>query len=492
MEIYITSSIAGFIAFDENLNIIDYNLFKEEEIPSNFVKIENNEILTEEIDLINKLIKDYDNILIESNIRLSNYASYLNIDNKEKIHIQTPNRGGDYLRSNLAIILSEIGFFNSEKLDDSKKFNNNLNGLDNSSNRLNNSSNRLDNSSNRLDNNFNRLDNSSNRLDNNFNRLDNSSNRLDNNFNRLNNKSKIISIYNKIAIFKMKESSKEEDKLIIQAINSIDEIDESISKLTERIREWNIIYFPEIDIIQNNESFINLIANNTREEIVKSPPDVILKNNEIDIENGSIGADIEVEDIEMINSFAKSIQSLQKTRNKTEEYIDKKMEKLAPNLRDLLGSSLAAKLIAHIGGIKSLSMYSASTIQIMGAEKALFRHLKTGERPPKHGLIFQHPQVRTNNWWIRGKIARTLALKISLAVRKDVFSKEFDPSISESFIERVEQIKKDNPFPKKTAKRRKDERDFEKGKRFKPYRKTKKIKNKQKNKKFKNKKRKKR
>ncbi|RBQ22312.1 putative NOP5 family protein [Candidatus Methanobinarius endosymbioticus] len=168
----------------------------------------------------------------------------------------------------------------------------------------------------------------------------------------------------------------------------------------------------------------------------------------------------------MINSFAKSIQSLQITRNKTEDYIDQKMEKSAPNLRDLLGSSLAAKLIAHIGGLKSFAMYSAATLQIMGAEKALFRHLKTGERPPKHGLIFQHPQVRTNPWWVRGKIARTLALKISLAVRKDVFSNNFDPNISESFLNRVEEIKKENPFPKKTTKRRREERDFEKNKRF--------------------------
>lgn len=137
------------------------------------------------------------------------------------------------------------------------------------------------------------------------------------------------------------------------------------------------------------------------------------------------------------------------------------MEKLAPNLRDLIGSSLAAKLIAHIGGIKNLSMYSSSTIQIMGAEKALFRHLKTGERPPKHGLIFQHPQVRTNNWWIRGKIARTLALKISLAVRKDVFSGEFDPNISEGFLERVEEIKK-----KTILSQKKDNQKKERGKKL--------------------------
>lgn len=420
MEIYVTNSIAGFIAFDENFNIIEYNLFKEEEIPSNIVKMENNEILIEEIDLIRNLSKNYDNIIIETNRNLSNYISHIGIEEKDKIKIKLPNNGGEYLRSNTDDILFEIGFFGSDELD---------------------------------------------------------------------NKSKLNSIYNKIAVFKMKESSKDEDKLIIQAINSIDEIDESISKLVERIREWNVIYFPEIDIIHNNESFINIIAENkNREEVIESPPEVILKNNDIDINEGSNGADVEIEDINMINDFAKSIQSLQKTRNKTEDYIDKKMEKLAPNLRDLLGSSLAAKLIAHIGGIKNLSMYSAATIQIMGAEKALFRHLKTGERPPKHGLIFQHPQVRTSNWWIRGKIARTLALKIALAARKDVFSGEFDPNINESFLNRVEQIKKENPFPKKTTKRRKEERDFEKGKKSKPY-KTNKKKKKRKSKKKKGKKR---
>ncbi|WP_054834976.1 hypothetical protein [Methanobrevibacter arboriphilus] len=125
MEIYITSSIAGFIALDEKLNIIDYNLFKEDDIPLNFVKIENNEILTEEIDLIRGLIKNNDNIIIESNIRLSNYISYLGTEYKDKIHIQTPNRGGgNYLRSNLENVLCEIGFFDSEKLDNSKRLNN--------------------------------------------------------------------------------------------------------------------------------------------------------------------------------------------------------------------------------------------------------------------------------------------------------------------------------------------------------------------------------
>jgi nucleolar protein 56 len=407
MEIYLTNSIAGFIAFDENFNIVDYTLFKEEDIPLNIIKMENKEIIKEEIELIKKLYNhnqnynqncnhNHANILIETDNRLSSYKSYLELDEFENIQIQIPNKGGEYFRSNFIDILKKIGFLNPE---DSQ------------------------------------------------------------------NRSKIVSIYNKIAIFKIKQSSQDEDKLVIQAIKSIDEIDESISKLVERIREWNVIYFPEVDLIQNNESFINLISDDrTRDELIKSPPESILKNNEIDIENGSNGADIEPEDIEMITNFAKSIRSLQITRNEVEEYIDEKMKKLTPNLRDLIGSSLSAKLIAHIGGIKNLAMYSASTIQIMGAEKALFRHLKTGERPPKHGLIFQHPQVRTSPWWVRGKIARTLALKISLAVRKDVFSDEFDPNIADSFLKRVEEIKKENPFPKKTSKRRLEEKEFEKSK----------------------------
>ena len=175
-------------------------------------------------------------------------------------------------------------------------------------------------------------------------------------------------------------------------------------------------------------------------------------------------ADIEEADLLMLKSFAESIYSLQKSRKELEVYIDSKMESIAPNLRDLLGATLGAKLIAHIGSIKRLATYPASVIQIMGAEKAIFRHLKTGERPPKHGLIFQHPSVRGAKWWNRGKIARNLALKITLAVRKDVFSGEYDPSIAEDYLKKVEQIEKENPFPKKTSKKRANERKLEKGK----------------------------
>lgn len=387
MVYYITQCIAGFIAFDENLEIVEYRLFKEEEIVSNLIKIEENEILDEEIELINELnsneSSDDNRIIIETTKRKSQYKG---LENYENIETETPNKGGEYLRNHLNEVFEEIGFEKSEE--------------------------------------------------------------------------EIIEYYERLAIEQIKQSSQEADKLLIQAINSVDDIDESISKLVERIRDWYTIYFPEMDTIGNNESYIKLIAlSENREDIMENYKDQL--NEDIDY---SSGADIDEDDLKMLKSFAESIYSLQKSRHELEIYIDSKMEAIAPNLRDLLGATLGAKLIAHIGSIKRLATYPASVIQIMGAEKAIFRHLKTGERPPKHGLIFQHPSVRGAKWWNRGKIARNLALKITLAVRKDVFSGEYDPSIAEDYLKKVESIEKENPFPKKTSQRRANERKSEKDK----------------------------
>lgn len=386
MEFYITQCIAGFIAFDEDLQIADYKLFTEDEVVSNLIKIEENEILDEELELINGIKLDSfeeDRIIIETTKRKSQYKE---LENYGNIEVKTPNKGGEYLRSNIDKIFEEIGFSKGQD--------------------------------------------------------------------------EIIQIYEKLAIHKIKKSSQEEDKLLIQAINSVDDIDESISKLVERIRDWYTIYFPEMDTISNNETYIKLIAESeNREDILENFNEHFAE----EIEE-STGADIEEDDLLMLKSFAESIYSLQKSRRELETYIDSKMEVIAPNLRDLLGSTLGAKLIAHIGSIKRLATYPASVIQIMGAEKAIFRHLKTGERPPKHGLIFQHPSVRGAKWWNRGKIARNLALKITLAVRKDVFSGEYDPSIAEDYLKKVEQIEKENPFPKKTSQKRAKERKAEKDK----------------------------
>jgi len=90
--------------------------------------------------------------------------------------------------------------------------------------------------------------------------------------------------------------------------------------------------------------------------------------------------------------------------------------------------------------------------------------LKSGDRPPKYGLIYQHPQVRGAKWWNRGKIGRMLAGKISLAVRRDVFTKTLDETVSDEFIKKVEEIEKNNPFPTKTTRKRKEEKTKSKNK----------------------------
>ncbi|WP_407421558.1 NOP5/NOP56 family protein [Methanobrevibacter sp.] len=372
MECYITYCIKGFFAFDSANELIAEKLFPQNEIIERLAEIDNKQIVKEEIEIIEEVLKDYDEVIIESNKRLSNY-------NNERIKIQTPNQAGDYLRSSY------------DKFD-------------------------------------------------------------------LNN-DEITEIYQNLAIYKIKKESASEDKHLIQAVNSIEEIDETISKLIERIREWYALYFPEMDVIKNNETYIKLISQNkTKEEIIKAKLDAF-PNNIIDIDE-----DINIEDLEIMNNYANSIYELQKSRKNIEEYIDHKMESIAPNLRLLVGPTLGAKLISHAGGIKRLAMYPSSTVQIMGAEKALFRHLKSGDRPPKYGLIYQHPQVRGAKWWNRGKIARMLAGKISLAVRRDVFTKTIDENVAEEFKEKTDEIERNNPFPTKTTKKRKEEKAKSKNK----------------------------
>ena len=271
---------------------------------------------------------------------------------------------------------------------------------------------------------------------------------------------------------RLREASKSEDIFLIQAINSIEELDESSGKMVERLREWYSIHFPELDKIKNQERYVEMVADlGDMDSIIDSG--VLDSDNDSKVRTGrSVGAPISETDLQMVREFAESIKSLQKTKKSLTNYVERRMGEIAPNLKDLTGASLGAKLVAHVGSIERLSKMPSGTVQVLGAEKALFRHLKTGERPPKHGLIFQHPEVRGAKWWLRGKIARTLALKISLAVRKDVYSGEYDPKIVENFQNRVEEIKKAHPFPKRSTKSKKlDDKETRKKKKKDKYKK---------------------
>jgi nucleolar protein 56 len=139
----------------------------------------------------------------------------------------------------------------------------------------------------------------------------------------------------------------------------------------------------------------------------------------------SMGADMAEQDLAEIQALSKNVLELYELRKNMEHYVEKTMEEVAPNTKAVAGALLGARLIAIAGSLQNLAMRPASTIQVLGAEKALFRSLKTGARPPKHGLIFQHTLLHDAKRWQRGKIARAIAGKLAIAARSDAFGGKY-------------------------------------------------------------------
>ena len=137
-------------------------------------------------------------------------------------------------------------------------------------------------------------------------------------------------------------------------------------------------------------------------------------------------ADLEKRDMDQINLLAKTILGLYDYAEELERYQNALAQEICPNISAVAGHDIAAKLVAHVGSLNKLGMMPSSTIQVLGAEKALFKHLKNRKiAPPKHGIIFQHPRISSSPKTGRGKIARALANKIALAARADAFTKHF-------------------------------------------------------------------
>ena len=231
-----------------------------------------------------------------------------------------------------------------------------------------------------------------------------------------------------MAKLRVKGAVEKRDLVIAQAIQTLDDLDKAINLFMGRVREWYGIHFPELDrLLDKHETYARLVLNlGTREnfaaeklekeEIPKSKAEQIAKAAET-----SMGADLAEADLTQIQALCKSIVNLYQLRQGLENYLDKAMEEVAPNIKTLTGSLLGARLIAIAGGLTNLAKRPASTIQVLGAEKALFRSLKTGTRPPKHGIIFQHAYLHDAKRWHRGKIARALAGKLAIAARIDAF-----------------------------------------------------------------------
>jgi nucleolar protein 56 len=199
------------------------------------------------------------------------------------------------------------------------------------------------------------------------------------------------------------------DTFISQCVSNIEDIDKAANLLSKRLREWYELYNPELSrATPDHAVFASLITAGTDEK----PAD-------------SMGSPVSPEDRVAMVNLAKRIADLYTLRKEHEAYLDETMEAFCPNIHALAGTLVGAKLIAQAGTLKRLAELTSSTVQLLGAEKALFRHLTTGARSPKHGIILQHPLLQRAKAADRGKVARALADKISLAARLDFFKGQF-------------------------------------------------------------------
>jgi len=277
-----------------------------------------------------------------------------------------------------------------------------------------------------------------------------------------------------LAKIKVKKTVEKRDLLAAQAVLSVDDLDKSLNLFMNRMREWFGLHYPELDrLLDKHETYARLVVNlGTRENFTAEnlEKEGLPKNKSqsiSEVATASMGADISDEDLSQIQDMCRNILALYAERQSLENYVDSVMEEVAPNIRAIGGSLLGARLLAISGGLMSLAKLPASTMQVLGAEKALFRALKTKARPPKHGIIFQHPLIHDAKRWQRGKIARALAGKLSIAARVDAFKGEYmGNKLKADLDKRIEEIRErhENPPPpppptKKSAPRRPSDRN---------------------------------
>jgi nucleolar protein 56 len=259
---------------------------------------------------------------------------------------------------------------------------------------------------------------------------------------------------------KLRRAAQKRDLLAAQAIRAIDDIDKTTNLFAARLREWYSLHFPELDdLVREHEDYVRIVAelghrdNITVENLVKLGFSEEKAKKIAEAAKKSMGADYPEFDIEPMQRLARITLELYKLRRDLSDYIAQVMKEVAPNITALVGPLLGARLISLAGGLEELAFMPASTIQVLGAEKALFRALRTGGKPPKHGVIFQYPDIHRSPRWQRGKIARALAAKLAIAAKVDYFTGRFiGDKLKEALRKRIEEIKRIYAKPPKRKK----------------------------------------
>lgn len=244
--------------------------------------------------------------------------------------------------------------------------------------------------------------------------------------------------------FRIKFSSEKVDTMIIQAISLHADLDKEINNYMMRLREWYGYHFPELTkIVTDNSIYTKVVKvigmkKNTGEVDLAS---LVGEDVEREIRTAaeiSMGTDISENDESFILGLADQIIELLEYRDSLEAYLINRMSAVAPNLSALVGEMIAAKLIAKAGSLVTLAKHSASTLQIIGAEKALFKAMKAKKNTPKYGIIYQTKIVANANGKAKGKIARALAAKSSLCVRLDALQEEENTELGQECKEYID------------------------------------------------------
>ncbi|XP_011299290.1 nucleolar protein 56 [Fopius arisanus] len=222
------------------------------------------------------------------------------------------------------------------------------------------------------------------------------------------------------------------DNMIIQSIALLDQLDKDVNTFSMRIREWYSYHFPElVKIIPENYTYAKVAKlikdrKELNDEKLEALEEIVMDSGKaqaiIAASKSSMGMDISPVDLMNIEMFAGRVIALADYRKQLAEYLKTKMSGVAPNLATLIGDQVGARLIAHAGSLTNLAKYPASTVQILGAEKALFRALKTKGNTPKYGLLFHSTFIGRAGTKNKGRISRYLANKCSIASRIDCFT----------------------------------------------------------------------
>ena len=257
-----------------------------------------------------------------------------------------------------------------------------------------------------------------------------------------------LGLSHSLSRYKLKFSPDKVDTMVVQAVGLLDDLDKEVNTYAMRVREWYGWHFPEMaKLVNDNVGYAKIVlcmkrrsnARNVLPELAAILEDDEQRAEQLrDTAEISMGTEVDDADMDHIAALADQVVELSAYRANLAEYLRSRMQAIAPNLTVLVGELVGARLVQHAGSIVNLAKHPASTVQILGAEKALFRALKTKHDTPKYGLIYHASLIGQASAKNKGKIARVLAAKCSLAIRVDALGEDDHATIGYDARAKVE------------------------------------------------------